>query len=141
MKPLATGDWPRAAGGGMSEIRSFEDLQAWKLSVSLTTRVYRATAAFPSDERFGLVSQMRRSAVAVPSNIAEGWGRGQTRDYARFIRVARGSAYELQTQLLISSELGFVAAVDFEDLMSDVQQVGRVVSGLLRSIEAKLTER
>jgi four helix bundle protein len=101
--------------------------------------VYRATAAFPPDERFGLVSQLRRAAVAVPSNIAEGYGRGSTQEYLRFLRIARGSLYEVETQLAIATRLGLSAGGACDDSLAATKECGRVLAGLIRSIENKLT--
>lgn len=98
-------------------------------------RVYRATATLPSDERFGLTSQLRRAAIAVPSNIAEGFGRGSSRDYARFLKIARGSLFELDTQLLFALELGYLTRESHESLLNDWNDVSKVLAGLIRSIE------
>lgn len=83
----------------MTEIRSHRDLIAWQKAVDLGLEVYRLTRSFPDAERFGLISQLRRAGVSVSSNIAEGYGRGTTADYLRFLRAARGSLYEIDTQL------------------------------------------
>jgi len=120
------------------EIRSYRDLEAWRLAIRLTKVVYRMSDHFPSDERFGLTSQIRRAAVSIASNIAEGWGRGSTSDYARFLRMARGSMYEVETQGLIALELGFVEKDKFEFFEQTIDEAGRVLAGLIRSIENKL---
>ena len=119
-------------------IRSYRDLEAWRQAVHITKVVYRMSEHFPSDERFGLTSQIRRAAVSIASNIAEGWGRGTTQDYARFLRIARGSMYEVETQGLIALELGFVEKDKFEYFEQAIDEAGRVLAGLLRSIEKKL---
>jgi len=93
---------------------------------------------FPKDERFGLTSQIRRAAVSIASNIAEGWGRGTTADYARFLRMARGSMYEVETQAIIARELGYIDTEKFEYFEQAVDEAGRVLAGLIRSIEKKL---
>ena len=93
---------------------------------------------FPKDERFGLTSQIRRAAVSIASNIAEGWGRGTTADYARFLRMARGSMYEVETQAIIARELGYIDEEKFEYFEQTVDEAGRVLAGLIRSIEKKL---
>jgi four helix bundle protein len=116
----------------VSEIRSYEDLIAWQKAYRLVLRVYKASATFPAEERFGLTSQMRRCAVSVPSNIAEGWGRQSTTDYERFLRIARGSAFELNTQLKLAIDLGFL--LDGEDVLADVDEVQRLLVGLIRSL-------
>ncbi|MEZ6165328.1 MAG: four helix bundle protein [Phycisphaerales bacterium] len=119
-------------------IQSYRDLEAWRLAIRLTKVVYRMSEHFPNDERFGLTSQIRRAAVSIASNIAEGWGRGSTSDYARFLRMARGSMYEVETQGLIALELGFVDKDKFDFFEQSIDEAGRVLAGLIRSIESKL---
>lgn len=121
----------------MQAIKSFKDLQAWQLSVAASLEVYRLTARFPDSERFGLVSQLRRASIAIPANIAEGYGRGSTADYVRFCRIARGSLYEVQTLLLIASELGYVDSSERESLDEQLNECGRVLAGLIRSVEPR----
>ena len=89
------------------KIRTFRDLLIWQKSIKLVTQIYEVTKIFPKEEAFGLTSQMRRCAVSIPSNIAEGHGRNSTRDYLRFLQIATGSLYELQTQLVIANNLSF----------------------------------
>ncbi|MAQ93402.1 MAG: hypothetical protein CMM84_07735 [Rhodothermaceae bacterium] len=131
--PSATGDRP-SGGEGSRPIRSYEDLEAWQFAVALAESVYRATEAFPTDETFGLRSQMRRAAVSVPSNIAEGWGRQSRKDYVRFLRTARGSLYELQTQVEIACRVGLLAPDNAGTLRGDADRAGRVLHGLIRSL-------
>lgn len=119
-------------------IESYRDLEAWKLAIRLTRFICRASEQFPQEERFGLTSQIRRAAVSVASNIAEGSGRGTTSDYARFLRMARGSIFEVETQMCIARELGFVGDEVFEPVDELLRDTGRVLAGLLRSIEKKL---
>ncbi len=106
----------------MAKINSYKDLIAWQKAMEMVAAVYQVTAKYPADERFGLVSQSCRAAVSVPSNIAEGYGRRTKADYVRFLDVARGSANEIETQLLIAVRLGLVthlmAAYD-QDAMRD----------------------
>ena len=87
--------------------RKYQRLQVWQDAIELVTDVYRLTSQFPDSEKFGLVSQMRRAAVSIPSNIAEGAGRGSDKEFRRFLLIARGSLQELETQLIISGRLGF----------------------------------
>ena len=117
-----------------AEIRSFRDLIAWQKAIDLCQRVYEVSQCFPADERFGLVAQIRRAAVSVPSNIAEGYGRGQKLDYVRFLRVARGSLFEVETQLLLAVRLGF-ANGDSVGLVSGlVREVDRIRCALIRAV-------
>jgi four helix bundle protein len=114
-------------------VRTFRDLIAWQKAMELAKLVYRATQDMPPDERFGLTAQMRRAAVSVPSNIAEGHGRETRPDYLRFLRVARGSLMELQTQLTLAEELGFMNIAP--PAIELVREVDRVLQGLIRSLE------
>lgn len=116
-------------------IKSYEDLVAWQLTVAASLEVYRLTQSFPDHERFGLTSQVRRAAVSVPSNIAEGYGRGSRQDYARFLRVARGSLYEVETQLLIAVRLGYLGDEAHRAIREKLAEAGRVLAGLIRSVE------
>lgn len=120
----------------MSEIRSHRDLVAWQKAVELCVAIYEATKAFPSEERFGLVSQLRRAGVSVPSNIAEGYGRGSRQDYVRFLRAARGSLYEIDTQLLLSCRLGFLTEAAFQQIESQANECSRILFGLIRSLDS-----
>jgi four helix bundle protein len=106
------------------------------MAFALGIRVYRTTSNFPTGERFGLISQLRRAAIAVPSNIAEGYGRGSTRDYTRFLKIARGSLFEVDTQLLMAHELGYLSNEDHGSLSDDWMNLSKVLAGLIRSVEA-----
>lgn len=85
---------------------SYKDLLVWQKSIDLIVEIYRVTSSFPSDEKFGLVSQMRRAAVSIPSNVAEGYGRGGRKENAQFVNISFGSALELETQIIVSKRLG-----------------------------------
>jgi len=119
----------------LSEISGYQDLVAWRKAFQFGLQVYRVTADFPPDERFGLVSQLRRGAVALASNIAEGYGRGSQQDYVRFLRVTRGALYEMETQLLFALELSYISEEIYEETKSQLDECGRVLGGLLRSLE------
>ncbi len=86
--------------------RSHKDLDVWKKAVPLVVDLYKLTKGFPPDERFGLTAQIRRASTSIPANIAEGWGRGSTKEYIQFLKIARGSLTELDTHLIVSGELG-----------------------------------
>lgn len=117
-----------------SEIKTYRDLVAWQKAMQLAKEVYRATTTMPDNERFGLTAQMRRAAVPVPSNIAEGYGRQSLPDYQRFLRTARGSLMELQTQLLLSQRLEFLRVSPTRAAL--VEETDRVLQGLIRSLES-----
>lgn len=115
---------------------SYEDLRVWRRAVDLAVEVYRYTAAFPRQELYGLSSQMRRCAVSVPSNIAEGKGRHSSRELLQFLFHARGSLLELRTQITIAYELGFLNQVDGRHLMQHADEVGRLLNGLINRFRA-----
>jgi len=113
-------------------VRPHEKLDAWQQSMRLVKMTYLATQAFPADERFGLTAQMRRAAVSVPSNLAEGSARNSKKEMAQFIGIAKGSLSELETQALISAELGFLAPQ--HEVFSQLERVAQLLSGLYRNI-------
>ena len=119
-------------------VRSYRDLVVWQKAMELCSLTYRATARFPGEERFGLVSQMRRAAVSIPSNIAEGFGRLTTKDYQHFLATARGSARELETQILIASDLGYLSRVEAEACESLTTEVSRMLTAIISSLSRKL---
>jgi four helix bundle protein len=118
-------------------ICSYRDLLVWQRGMELVTQIYQATSSYPSSEAFGLISQLRRCAVSIPSNIAEGYGRNSTLDYARFLGIARGSLYELETQLQISRNLEFINDETHETFNTTTFELRRMLSSLI----TKLKER
>jgi len=116
---------------------SFRDLAVWQRSVGLALAIYKLTSAFPESERFGLVSQLRRAAVSIPSNIAEGYGRSSKGEYVQFLGHARGSNFEVETQLVIARALGFGSKQAIEPAEGLCHEVGRMLGGVLRSVRAK----
>lgn len=119
------------------KIRSYRDLSAWQKARLLVKEVYLLTAGFPVGERFGLVSQMDRSAVSIPSNIAEGYGRATTQDYLHSLRIARGSAYELETQLVLAQDLGLCTEERGLRVQIALQEEVRILQGLISALERK----
>ena len=117
------------------EIRSHRDLKAWQAAFELGLRIYEVTENFPQTERFGLTSQVCRAAVSVASNIAEGYGRGTKKDYLRFLRMARGSVYEIDTQLCFALRLLYIEKDEFDFVQEKINTVGKILAGLIRSIE------
>jgi four helix bundle protein len=116
---------------------SFRDLRVWQEAMKLTTAVYRGTANFPKYELYGLSQQMRRAAVSVPSNIAEGKGHRSDKEFIHFLLHARGSLLELQTQLMIAEELQYLTTQEASDLLVVAEKVGRALSGLINAMSAK----
>jgi four helix bundle protein len=118
-------------------IQSFRDLVVWKKSIQMASSVYRLTQGFPKEETYGLTAQMRRAAVSVPSNIAEGHGRLSTGEYRQFLGIARGSNFELQTQLEIARVLGFGDSKGLDETESLSHEVGKMIFGVLEGIKEK----
>ncbi len=118
-------------------IQSYRDLIVWKKSVDLVKQVYAATDAFPAAEQYGLVSQMRRAAISIPSNIAEGFSRNYRKEFSQFASVAFGSGAELETQLFISKELDFIKDDDFAKIQSQLQEIMKMLNKLISSLKSK----
>jgi four helix bundle protein len=116
-------------------IRDYKDLQVWQKGMELAKDVYRLTRDFPSDEKFGLVSQMRRAAVSVPSNLAEGQARNTTGEFVQFISHAEGSLAELDTQLRLAVALGFCKPSDAKAVGSQVIEIQKMLKGLRRKLK------
>ena len=112
----------------------YQELIVWQKAVDLVTTIYGYTQAFPQDEVFGLISQMRRAAVSVPSNIAEGQGRQSKAEFRRFLSIARGSLYELETQVVIAQRLNYLTEENGDDLFETLEEVGRMLNGLRSSL-------
>ncbi len=116
---------------------TYRNLKVWQKSIDLTERCYMITKSFPRDERFGLTAQLRRSAVSIPSNIAEGYGRDSDGSFVQFLRIAQGSLKEFETQVIISQRIGAMDAANTEDLLSRADEVGKMLRGLINSVNAK----
>jgi four helix bundle protein len=114
--------------------QAFRDLQVWQRAIQLTVVIYRLTQSFPREEIYGLSSQIRRAAVSVPSNIAEGQGRLSVGEFRQFLGIARGSNYELQTQLEIARSLGFGNSTMIEEAEGLSHEVGKMLYALLESL-------
>jgi len=117
-------------------IRNYRDLVAWQRAMELAEQVYSATKRFPAEERYVLTAQVRKSAVSIPSNIAEGHGVHSDRVLRRHLAIAMGSLCELETQLLLASRLGYIEEAEFERLMAATSEVGRLTTGLSHAVSA-----
>lgn len=115
-------------------MKSYRDLIVWQKSVTMVTLVYKILADFPNDEKFGLTSQIKRSSISISSNIAEGYGRNYTKDYARFLQIARGSLFEMQTQLQIAVNLRFIKDVDLEEIKSLSIEIEKMLNVLIKKL-------
>ena len=115
-------------------VTSHKDLLVWQRSMNLVETVYRLTASFPSSEQWGLVSQMRRAAISVPSNIAEGYGRQATGEYRHHVSISRGSLLELETQILLASKLKYLQPVDTESVLNEINEISRMLATLVSKL-------
>jgi four helix bundle protein len=116
-------------------IKTYRDLIVWQKAMELVTLIYSETRSYPEYERFGLVTQIRRAAVSIPSNIAEGNGRSHTNEYVRFLQIALGSVYELQTQLRISQNLKFLPMESFIDMEDKTKEIERMLTSLISKLK------
>ena len=120
--------------------RNYTDLIAWQKSMDLAQELYRATARFPKEEMYGLTSQLRRAAVSVPSNIAEGQGRRTTGAFLQHLSIAHGSLRETETQMLLAARLGYLSDKAAASLMKQAGEVGRLITGLANSLSKSSAE-
>ena len=118
-------------------LNTYKELKVWQKSYQLCLAIYKATKMFPKIEDFSLTSQMRRSALSIPSNIAEGYGRKTTPEYLRFLYIAYGSTCELETQLLLSGDLGYLNKESLSGLHRDIGEVERMLKALIKSLGNK----
>ena len=125
-------------GRGSSEmLKNYKELQVWQKGYQLCLQIYKITKKFPKEEQYGLISQIRRAAVSVPSNIAEGYGRKTTPDYLRSLYIAYGSDCELETQIMLSRDLNYIFSNDSEKLLNEIREVERMLKALIKSLENK----
>jgi four helix bundle protein len=117
-----------------TKIRSFKDLQAWQRAHDLAIQTYVLTKKFPKEELFGIVNQMRRAAVSVPSNIAEGFSRNSSKEKSQFYAISKGSLTELESQFLIARDLGYISTQEFADIDSKIDRVGKIITGLAKTV-------
>ena len=118
-------------------LKSYKDLNVWQKAYELCLKIYSITAQFPKEEKYGLTSQIRRSAVSIPSNIAEGYGRKTTADYIRMLYIAYGSVCELETQILLAGDLGFIEKGQLDIRIREIAEIERMLKALIKSLENK----
>jgi len=116
-------------------MHNYKELSVWNKSVSFATDIYKSTKTFPKDEKYGITSQIRRSVVSISSNIAEGSGRIGKKEFRQFLNIAYGSAFELETQLIISKNLEYLSELEFDDLMNDLIIIQKMLYKLIKSIK------
>jgi four helix bundle protein len=121
----------------MSKLQSYRDLEVWKKSIDWVEQIYLASSAFPYDEKFGLTSQLRRAAVSVPSNIAEGAARTGTGEFLQFLSVASGSLAEVETQLIMANRLKMLADEEATLLLKQAEEISKMLGDLKRSLQSR----
>ncbi len=118
-------------------LRSYKELKVWQKAYQLCVEIYRITKRFPAEEKFGLTSQIRRAAVSIPSNIAEGYGRKTTGEYIQSLYIAYGSICELETQILLTGDLGYIKPEILEGLQNYIGDIERMLKALVKSLKNK----
>ncbi|MEI7803014.1 MAG: four helix bundle protein [Bacteroidota bacterium] len=116
-------------------INNYKELIVWQKAVELTVLIYSVVNNFPKEEKFGLISQVTRSSVSIPSNIAEGAGRGSKKEFSQFLSIAMGSCFEMETQLIIANKLGWIDEEKFQDLINRKDEIQKMIFGLKQSLE------
>lgn len=122
-------------------MNKLKEIKIWNKAIDLTVDVYKATANFPVDERFGLTSQSRRAAVSIPSNIAEGAGRNSIKEFNNFLGIANGSSYELQTQLIIANKLELLNKSVLDLLLNQIDELQKMTYGFQQMLEKKMIKK
>lgn len=122
------------------EVASYRDLKVWQKAMNLVEAIYRITADFPREELYGLVSQVNRAAVSIPSNVAEGSSRRSTKEYLRFVRISLGSIAELETQIELAKRLKYITEQQQQGLVPMLNEVGRMLNGLDRALGDKVKQ-
>ena len=117
------------------KITSFKDLDIWNRSIALVENIYKVTKSFPKEELYGLTSQLRRSAVSIPSNIAEGFGRFHKNEYKQFLHIAIGSCAEVSTQIIIASKLGFLEKGKANILLNELEEISKMTMGIIKKLK------
>ena len=116
------------------KIINFKDLKIWQKGIELAKEVYQITSSFPSSEKYGIVSQMRRAAVSIPSNIAEGFMRRHNKEYKQFLYIALGSLAELETQIILSEQLGFLRNEKSNITQANMNELNKMITGLIKCL-------
>ncbi len=119
----------------MSTIKSYKDLIAWQKGIELVSATYKILEKFPKEEKFGLISQISRAATSVPANIAEGWGRDSNANFSNFLKISKGSLFELETHFIVSKNLNFITHEELQLLQLKIDEIGKILQGLIKSIQ------
>jgi four helix bundle protein len=116
-------------------MHNFKELKVWKAGIELTKVIFQVTRSFPTEERYGLTSQIIRSAISIPSNIAEGCGRISNKDFKHFLTIALGSSFELETQIIIAKEFNYINEEELNDISSQIIEIQKMIYGLQKSLD------
>ena len=122
---------------GVATVKDYKELEVWQKAVNLATALYEVISGFPDTERFGLTAQIRRSAASVPANIAEGWGRGSTREHVQFLLIARGSLLELETHLIIAHKLGYMIREQSDSVQKQLESISKMLNRLIAALRSR----
>jgi len=120
-------------------VKPHHKLEIWQRSIDFVSRIYKVTETFPDNEKFGLISQIRRAAISIPSNIAEGAGRNSPKEFIQFLGVAQGSIAELETQLIIARNLNYIDK-DYDEVMQELDGISKMIVGLIKSIRSRKSD-
>ncbi len=119
------------------KIESFKDLFVWQKGIELINEIYKLTKFFPKEELYGLTSQIRRAAVSIPANIAEGWGRGTTKNYLQFLEISRGSLFELNTLIIIAYNQDYISKEHSDEIENKINEIGKMLNALITNLDSK----
>jgi len=125
----------------MGQINNYKELKVWQKAMDLSESIYRLTRGFPKNEQYGIISQIQRSVSSIAANIAEGWGRGMTKEYILFLRIARGSLTELETHLILAHRLGYVEREELNRTQGEIEKIGMMLNGLIQSLKKYVGKR
>lgn len=121
----------------MNEIKSYKDLLIWKKGITIVKLVYQLVKTFPQEEMYALSSQLKRASVSIPSNIAEGYGRNTDKSFSHFLDIVRGSLFEIETQLIIAKELGFITNLElFQELLNQIEEESKMINAFSKTLKA-----
>ncbi|AFN75919.1 Ribosomal protein S23 [Melioribacter roseus P3M-2] len=118
-------------------VSKFQDLHVWQKAHQLVLNIYELTKSFPKDEKFRITEQLLRAVISIPTNIAEGFGRYTTKDYIKFLTIARGSVSEVVYLLLLTKDLNYISKTDYENYLQELEEIGKMINGLINSLKTK----
>jgi four helix bundle protein len=118
-------------------VSNFQDLHVWQKAHQLVLNIYQLTKSFPKDEKFRITEQLLRAVISIPTNIAEGFGRYTTKDYIKFLIIARGSVSEVVYLLLLTKDLNYISKTDYENYLQELEEIGKMINGLINSLKTK----